>query len=314
MPRKSLIQIRRDTAANWTAANPILASGEMGFETDTGKFKIGDGATAWTSLLYATDASDVTGGTLTIRNTPTQDGVAIVGRSGGSSSYEVTLTPTTLTADRTLTLPDATGTAATVEPLISTSADLSGAGTYWRSPFVPYGQFAVSNAFATGAGISVPYLFNTPVVISEMGFQTSTTVSNSTTAKIVIYRAESTHNAPVTKVYEGSDLTVSGTNQQITSTGLSVSLSPGVYWFFVINTGASSLNLNVLASNLVGTVTNFVPYTSMSNALTQANTNGTWSVAFGSATIANTLLPFGAGSSATTSGANWPKFAIRRSS
>lgn len=61
MPRNALIQIRRDTAANWTSTNPTLAAGEQGFETDTGKFKIGTGSTAWTSLLYATDASDITG-------------------------------------------------------------------------------------------------------------------------------------------------------------------------------------------------------------------------------------------------------------
>jgi hypothetical protein len=61
MARNALIQVRRDTAANWTSTNPTLASGEMGFETDTGKFKIGTGSTAWTSLLYATDASDITG-------------------------------------------------------------------------------------------------------------------------------------------------------------------------------------------------------------------------------------------------------------
>jgi hypothetical protein len=64
MARNSLIQVRRDTAANWTSVNPTLAAGEMGFETDTGKFKIGTGSTAWTSLLYTTDASDITGTTL----------------------------------------------------------------------------------------------------------------------------------------------------------------------------------------------------------------------------------------------------------
>lgn len=52
MARKTLIQVRRDTAANWTSANPTLAAGEVGFETDTGKFKIGDGSTAWASLTY----------------------------------------------------------------------------------------------------------------------------------------------------------------------------------------------------------------------------------------------------------------------
>lgn len=47
-----LIQFRRDTAANWTSANPILAQGELGFETDTSKYKLGDGSTAWNSLSY----------------------------------------------------------------------------------------------------------------------------------------------------------------------------------------------------------------------------------------------------------------------
>lgn len=47
-----IIQLRRGTAAAWTAANPTLASGEMGLETDTRKTKTGDGTTAWTSLNY----------------------------------------------------------------------------------------------------------------------------------------------------------------------------------------------------------------------------------------------------------------------
>lgn len=45
-------QFRRDTAANWSSANPILLAGEFGLETDTAKFKIGNGASAWNSLPY----------------------------------------------------------------------------------------------------------------------------------------------------------------------------------------------------------------------------------------------------------------------
>lgn len=51
------IQLRRDTAANWTAANPTLAEGELGVETDTGKFKIGTGVANWTTLVYANGGS-----------------------------------------------------------------------------------------------------------------------------------------------------------------------------------------------------------------------------------------------------------------
>jgi hypothetical protein len=58
MPRNDLIQVRRDTAAEWTDKNPTLASGEMGFETDTGKLKIGNGSTAWSVLEYFTTVVD----------------------------------------------------------------------------------------------------------------------------------------------------------------------------------------------------------------------------------------------------------------
>jgi hypothetical protein len=43
---------RRDTAANWTSANPTLLAGEIGIESDTSKIKLGTGSTAWTSLSY----------------------------------------------------------------------------------------------------------------------------------------------------------------------------------------------------------------------------------------------------------------------
>jgi len=56
------IQLRHDTAANWTSVNPVLFSGEAGVETDTSKMKLGDGSTAWTSLAYYNgNAGDVSG-------------------------------------------------------------------------------------------------------------------------------------------------------------------------------------------------------------------------------------------------------------
>ena len=56
------IQIRRDTSADWTSTNPTLSEGELGYETNTDKFKIGDGATAWNSLgyvIYTPSFSDI---------------------------------------------------------------------------------------------------------------------------------------------------------------------------------------------------------------------------------------------------------------
>lgn len=67
MPTEVLAKQRQriDTAANWTSNDPTLLLGELGLESDTEKFKIGDGTTAWTALAYSphliSDPSGVTG-------------------------------------------------------------------------------------------------------------------------------------------------------------------------------------------------------------------------------------------------------------
>ena len=73
MSSTARIRLRRDTAANWTAENPVLLNGEMGIETDTRKYKVGDGTLAWSSLSYYIDGfairgqcSKVTDGTIDI--------------------------------------------------------------------------------------------------------------------------------------------------------------------------------------------------------------------------------------------------------
>jgi hypothetical protein len=52
---------RRGTATQWANANPTLGSGEIGFETDTGQFKIGDNSTAWDDLPYFKNIEDLGG-------------------------------------------------------------------------------------------------------------------------------------------------------------------------------------------------------------------------------------------------------------
>lgn len=53
------ILLRRDTQNNWIANNPILASGEIGFDITTGKHKIGDGAKRWSELPYFVNQEDL---------------------------------------------------------------------------------------------------------------------------------------------------------------------------------------------------------------------------------------------------------------
>ena len=60
---KVRMQQRRDTALGWIAANPTLLNGELGFETDTYKYKLGNGTSIWTSLPYVTPDNLVKGNT-----------------------------------------------------------------------------------------------------------------------------------------------------------------------------------------------------------------------------------------------------------
>jgi len=66
------IQVRRDTTANWTSSNPTLSQGEIGYELNTGKIKIGTGTTAWNSLSYLTIATSSVTGTLTFPDNSVQ--------------------------------------------------------------------------------------------------------------------------------------------------------------------------------------------------------------------------------------------------
>jgi len=95
------IQIRRGTAAQWTSANPTLTAGEQGFETDTGKMKIGNGSTAWTSLAYlgAGTVTSITAGTGLSGGTITTSGTIAI------DSTVATLTDTQTLTNKTLTDP-----------------------------------------------------------------------------------------------------------------------------------------------------------------------------------------------------------------
>ena len=146
-----LIQFRRDTAANWTANNPILALGEPGQETDTRNIKIGDGVTAWNSLGYtisptglqvANNLSDLASiatalANLGIAGLPTPYSVSSGAVSSGVAAYitslsnssmkiaatstNVTLrqsdgTPEKITADYTITGMSSNGTYSIIKP------------------------------------------------------------------------------------------------------------------------------------------------------------------------------------------------------
>ena len=126
------MQQRRGTAAQWISTNsgngPILNAGEIGYETDTNKFKIGDGTNHWANLSYFSDADR----TLAFTTSLTFEGAT-------ADSYETVLQVTDPTADRTITLPNNSGTVA----LTSDIAELS--------------QDAIDSAITAGTGITKTY-------------------------------------------------------------------------------------------------------------------------------------------------------------
>jgi hypothetical protein len=118
------IQIRRGTASQWTSANPALAAGEFGYESDTGKFKIGNGSTAWTSLSYqgAGTVTSITAGTGLSGGAITTSGTIAIDSTVATLTGSQTLTNKTLTTpvitsisnSGTVTIPTGTVTLATL--------------------------------------------------------------------------------------------------------------------------------------------------------------------------------------------------------
>ena len=138
------IQLRRGTATQWTTANTVLEAGEIGWESNTNKFKIGDGTTEWDDLTYFLDATDTgfnsadyilatardsvngVAGVNADINVITKTGVVFEGAT--ANDFETSLLVTDPTADRTLTLPDATDTLvgrATTDTLTNKSISLA---------------------------------------------------------------------------------------------------------------------------------------------------------------------------------------------
>jgi hypothetical protein len=184
------IQIRRGTAAQWTSANPTLASGEWGFETDTNKVKIGDGTTAWASLAYkgtgtvtsVAGGTGITGGTITTSGTLAIDTSVVADLTTAQ-----TLTNKTLTAPKiNLTLNAQTGTtytfALTDNGQLVTASNAS-AQTY----SIPTNA---NVAFPTGTQINIIQIGAGQVTIQAVTSGTTTVASTGATAAAPKLRAQ----------------------------------------------------------------------------------------------------------------------------
>jgi len=151
------MQQRRGTATQWTNANPVLNAGEIGYESDTNKFKIGDGTNNWADLAYFADVDTLgialDGDFVELSDIGAASGVAgldaslnllvpgasIIIEGTTANAFETTLTVTDPTVDRTITFPDADGTV-----VLTTTLD-------------EMAQDAVNTALTAGTGITKSY-------------------------------------------------------------------------------------------------------------------------------------------------------------
>ena len=163
------MQQRRGTSTQWTSSNdgdgPVLNAGEIGWESNTNKFKIGDGVNHWIDLPYFVDATDLLaeslGGYVENSDIGAISGVAgldasrnllvpgasIIIEGATANDFETTLTVTDPTADRTITFPDAAGTVITTGNL----SDITNIGVF-TSTITMEGSSADDNELTLSAG------------------------------------------------------------------------------------------------------------------------------------------------------------------
>jgi hypothetical protein len=212
------MQQRRGTASQWVSSNsgngPILNAGEIGWESDTNKFKVGDGVSYWADLDYFADINSTVNPAF---------GSSITFEGATANAFETTLAVTDPTADRTITFPDATGTVA----LTSDISELS--------------QDAIDSALTAGTGITKTYNdgANTltlavdtttiqarvaDVSDTEIGYLNGVTsaIQTQMDAKAPLASPALTGDATAVNLTVSGNLTVNGTTTNLNSTNLVV--------------------------------------------------------------------------------------------
>ena len=158
------IQFRRGTAAEWTSANPTLAAGEFGWESDTGKAKIGTGAATWTALAYSItgEVGDITGIT-----TGASSGLA-GGVTSGTADLSLSLqlnaqtgtTYTLVAADRNKLVTSSNGAAVT----ITIPTGVFAAGEQINVQSIGVGLTTISGGAVTITSTGTGTLGNAPIL------------------------------------------------------------------------------------------------------------------------------------------------------
>ena len=230
------LKFRRSPAAFWTVINPTLAAGEIAIETDTQKFKIGDGLTAWNALGYAGIEGPVGSGQFMV----TSSGAGRVFTSDGTSDGAIAQANLTFNSN-TGTL--STNTISTLQVVCSTFTTVNLSSIATQTDSLNVNQITYSDKITVQTD-SLSAVCSTLVVAGDVqGSRTYTSMSYDYTQQPLVARTLDSASATLSKSWKG--VKVSGTGQyQVatqTGTGIYVSANYGVTWT-AQNVGAGSLN------------------------------------------------------------------------
>lgn len=182
------IQVRRGTASQWTSTNPTLAAGEFGYETDTGKLKIGNGTTAWASLAYSGSGTvtSITAGTGLSGGTITSTGTIAI-----DTATTADLTTAQTLTNKTLTTPTITQGQAT--PVFSANAYTLVAGDA--------GKLLIASNSSTAGTVNIPtdattnFAVGTQITILQTG-SGQLTIQATTSGTTTVLSAGATSASP----------------------------------------------------------------------------------------------------------------------
>jgi hypothetical protein len=217
------IQVRRGTASEWTTANPILASGEIGFETDTLKGKIGNGSSVWSSLSYVFLSGSIT-------NPMTTVGDTLYGATSGTATRlagNTTTTPNFLTST-------GTGSAAQAPTYTSSTGSgnvVLGTGPTISLPLIDNIKFGYTTTVTSASAVTLTSTSNNQQYFTGSTAQTVALPVTSTLVTGLRYRFVNNSTQSITVNSSGGNLVATIlSGQSITITCIGTTLTTAADW------------------------------------------------------------------------------------
>jgi hypothetical protein len=244
------IQLRRGLADDWTSADPTLAAGEVGLESDTGKFKFGDGSTAWATLPYALE--NTLGDYVLLSDVGQPNGVASLNSSGKVPANQLDISELSQDAVNTALVAgtgisksyDDNANTITLSVNATTSNISEGTNLYFTDERA---QDAVNTAIVAGSNLVKAYNDNdNTITISMPNDITLTGYVNSDL--LVANSAEINGELTADSVTISGDLVVNGTFSSVPTETLVVE-NPMIY--LAESNPANSLDIGIVGSHTI---------------------------------------------------------------